>query len=631
MPAGRKPLLIFDGDCGFCRAWIARWRRLTGDRVEYATYQDVAEDFPEIPRERFTRAVQLIEPDGTRFEAAEAVFRSLAHAPGQGAWLALYQHAPLFAPFSEWCYRRVAKHRPAFERLTRMLWGGALVPPGERLTQWLFVRLLGVIFAIAFLSLAVQITGLIGRTGILPVHEYLNSVRTQLGADATRFAPTLCWLWDGDTALRAMAWGGVACSMLLAAGVLPPVTLALSCVLYLSLVSAGQEFMWFQWDGLLLETGVLALFLTPWRWFSTPYAVPPPARAGRWLTRWLLFRLMFSSGIAKWLSGDPTWRSFTALDYHYLTQPLPPWSAWYAYGLPHAFQRLSVGFMFAVELIAPLLLFAPRRPRLLAAGSIAFIQLLMMASGNYGFFNLLSLLLCLSAIDDGVWPLRGFARREAAPADVAAAPRVGVRSPWAPARAFAAVTLFGLSLVPLFRTLHWGGVLPRPLVALERSIASLRMVNAYGLFAVMTTTRHEIVIEGSRDGREWSAYEFPFKPGDTRRRPPFVIGHMPRLDWEMWFAALDDYRRESWFLSFCKRLLQGAPAARSLLAHDPFPDQPPRFLRAIVYDYGFTTASERRESRAWWTRQPLGLYCPVLTLEAGHLAAVAAPGGESQP
>ena len=450
MPPAGKPLLIFDGECGFCRAWIERWRAITGDRVEYAASQQVAERFPEIPRERFARAVQLIEPDGTRYEAAEAVFRSLAHASGNGAWLALYRHAPLFAPISEWSYRVVAGHRPVFEKLTRVLWGARVVPPGSRLTQWLFMRLLGVVFAIAFLSLAVQITGLIGHTGILPIHDYLDAVRTQLGPRAIWFAPTLCWFWSSDAALRALAWGGAACSLLLAAGVLPPVTLALACVGYLSLTSAGQDFMWFQWDGLLLETGVLALFLAPWRWLSHPRTDPPPARAGRWLLRWLLVRLMFSSGAAKWLSGDPNWRSFRALDYHYQTQPLPPWTAWYMHHLPHVFQRASVGFMFAIELGAPLLLFAPRRPRLLAAGGIALLQCLMLASGNYGFFNLLALLLCLSALDDGIWPLRRFARRrgepEPATAD-ASAPSLrpvpdGAMRAATGARTFAAAALF---------------------------------------------------------------------------------------------------------------------------------------------------------------------------------------------
>jgi predicted DCC family thiol-disulfide oxidoreductase YuxK len=619
MPPGAKPLLIFDGDCGFCRAWIARWQRVIGDRLDVAPYQQVAERFPEIPRERFARAVQLVMPDGAHFEAAEAVFRSLALAPGQGAPLALYRHVPLFAPISEWCYRVIADHRPAFERLTRLLWGRTLVPPGERLTSWLLMRILGLIFAVAFLSLAVQVTGLIGHSGILPVRDYLDSVRTQLGPGATWFAPTLCWFWNSDAALRALAWGGFACSMLLAAGVLPPVTLTLSCVGYLSLVSAGQDFMWFQWDGLLLETGVLALFLAPWRWLSRPWTDPRPAPAGRWLLRWLLLRLMFSSGAAKWLSGDPNWRSFSALDYHYQTQPLPPWTAWYAHHLPHAFQRFSVGVMFAAELIAPLLLFAPRRLRLLGAAGIAFIQLLMMATGNYGFFNLLSLLLCLSALDDGVWPISRFVPLQA--------PANDSRRAWSLGSAAVAAVLFVLSLVPFLATLHLGAVIPSPLVAVDRSIAPLRVVNSYGLFAVMTTERHEIEIQGSSDGSEWKTYAFRYKPGDVMRRPGFVIGHMPRLDWQMWFAAMDDFRREHWFLAFCRRLLEGAPATRALLAHDPFPDGPPRFLRAVVYDYRFTRAAERAQGGAWWSRQPLGLYCPVLTLEDGRLVGLSPPEG----
>ncbi|MGH7741825.1 MAG: lipase maturation factor family protein, partial [Candidatus Eiseniibacteriota bacterium] len=315
MPSAGKPLLIFDGDCGFCRAWIERWRRITGELVEYAPYQEIAGQFPDIPKQRFARAVQLVTADGERFEAAEAVFRSLAYAPGAGLGLALYRHLPLFAPISEWCYRRVASHRPVFEKLTRALWGRHLVPPGTSLTMWLFMRLLGLVFAVAFLSLAVQINGLIGHTGILPVRDYLDSVKMQLGPRAYSFAPTLCWIWNSDAALSALAIGGAVSSLLLAAGVLPPLTLTLSLIGYLSLTSAGQDFMWFQWDGLLLETGLLALFLAPWRWWSSAWSNPQPARAGRWLLRWLLVRLMFSSGMAKWLSGDPAWRSFSALNF----------------------------------------------------------------------------------------------------------------------------------------------------------------------------------------------------------------------------------------------------------------------------------------------------------------------------
>ena len=618
-----RPLLVFDGDCGFCRAWIERWRRTIGDRLEVAPYQEVADRFPDIPRERFARAVQLVLPDGSHFEAAEAVYRSLALAPGGGAPLTLYRHVPLFAPASEWCYRLIAGHRPAFERLTRALWGRHLVPPGERVTQWLYLRLLGVVFMVAFLSLAVQITGLIGSSGILPVRDYLSAVRAQLGPDAFRFAPTVCWWWNGDAALRMLAWGGVVISGLLAAGVAPPVTLLLACADYLSLTSAGQEFMWFQWDGLLLEAGVLALFLAPWRPFSRPSRDPAPSRAGRLLTRWLLFRLMFSSGAAKWLSGDPTWRHFTALDFHYQTQPLPPWTAWYAHHLPHAFQALSVGLMFAVELGAPILLFAPRRLRLIGAGAIAFIQLLMMASGNYGFFNLLSIVLCLSALDDAVWPMSLLARRfrDTAPVGAPAPPPARRRG-----AGVVAVAMLVLSLVPFAETLHLARAIPAPLVAVDRWMGPLRAVNSYGLFAVMTTSRHEIEIQGSADGREWRTYEFRYKPGDLARRPRFVIGHMPRLDWEMWFAALDDFRHEHWFLAFCHRLLDGQRGARSLLAGDPFPETPARYLRAVVYDYRFTSPAERKENGDWWSRQPLGLYCPILTIEDGRMVGLSPPG-----
>ena len=604
-------MLLWDGTCAFCRRWIERWRRATGDAVDYATYQEEASRFPERPRERFERAVQLVEPDGRWSEGAEAVFRSLAHG-GRGGPLWLYRFLPGFAPTSRWCYRVVAGHRPSFDRLTCWIWGDHVVPPGNAFTTWLFFRLLAAIYAVAFLSLWVQILGLAGSHGILPARDTLQAIRQYAGAGRFWLLPTLCWISASDGFLVTLCGAGTVLAVLLAAGVAPLLTAALAWVVYLSLATVCRDFLWFQWDALLLEAGFLAIFLAPRRWWSHPRRDPPPPTAARGLMRWLLFRLMFSSGAVKLTSGDPTWHNLTALRYHYQTQPLPPWPAWFAHQLPPWFQTFSCAMLFAIEGIAPFFLFTPRRIRFAAAGAIAVLQVLISITGNYSFFNLLTLALCLLVLDDGVWP-----RAWRPSADSASVVPYRSSLGW-----ILAAAVFLTSLVPTLDALHWPTDWLGPFNTTYRLASPFRVVDRYGLFAVMTTERPEIILEGSDDGRTWRTYEFRWKPGDPKRRPEFVAPHQPRLDWQMWFAALSDFRREPWFLSFCQRLLEGSKPVTALLAFDPFPKAPPRFLRAVVYDYRFTDAAERRRGGAWWRREPKGLYCPVLALEGGRLVAV---------
>jgi predicted DCC family thiol-disulfide oxidoreductase YuxK len=627
-----KPLLIYDGECSFCRAWIARWRRVIGDRIDYAPYQDAAARVPTIPRERFAHAVHLIEPDGRHSQGAEAVFRSLAQAPGHGWPLGLYRSLPGFAAASEWCYRIVARHRPAFDRLTARIWGPHLVPPGETLTAWIFQRVLGVTYLIAFISLWTQIEGLVGSHGIVPAQGALESIRANYGPIRYWFLPTLAWIDASDGALRALCAAGSLLSLLLVAGIAPIASLAGCWALYLSLATVGQVFLWFQWDGLLLETGFLALFLAPWRWWSRPGSDPPPSRLALAMLRWLLFRLMFSSAVVKLASGDASWHDLTALQYHYQTQCLPTWIAWYAHQLPPWFQRLSAGTMFVVEGLVPFLIVAPRRIRFAAGAAMVGLQALIVLTGNYGFFNLLAVALCLLLLDDGVWPWRWRAAREARMAAALAgdlpsgggggadAARPG-RWPAGVLRPVLAALLV-LSLVPVIEAARaptgWLGPVP----TVFRFVSPFRTVNRYGLFSIMTTQRREIVLEGSDDGAHWREYAFRWKPGDVGRRPAFVAPHMPRLDWQMWFAALSNYQNEPWFLALCGRVLEGSPSVLGLLAGNPFPTAPPHYLRAVVYEYRFTDAAGRRATGAWWRRERMGLYCPVLVLEDGRLRPV---------
>jgi hypothetical protein len=312
---------------------------------------------------------------------------------------------------------------------------------------------------------------------------------------------------------------------------------------------------------------------------------------------------MFSSGWVKLASGDPTWRNLSALRFHYETQPLPTAIAWFLHQAPPWFQTVSAVFLFFVELVVPFLFFAPRRLRLFAFRATVLLQLLIAASGNYGFFNLLALALALLLVDDQSLP-----RRWRRAAEAAAGPRLAwTRAVLVPV---ACVALFASS-IEFAATLDRALPLPQTVVAAARRIDALRSFNRYGLFMVMTTERPEILIEGSDDGAAWRPYEFRWKPGGVARRPRFVAPHQPRLDWQMWFAALGSPEENPWLVHFLGRLLEGSPEVEGLLAANPFPDHPPRYVRATLYDYQFTDAAERRRSGAWWRRRPLGLYGPV--------------------
>jgi hypothetical protein len=467
--------------------------------------------------------------------------------------------------------------------------------PGHAVTRRLLLAGLGACYVAAFASLAVQITGLVGADGILPNTRWFQALAER--PDVGFFdLPSLCW-GDGcgDAALLALAWGGALAGLLLAAGVLPWLSAFVAYACYLSLCGAGQLFLGYQWDGLLLEAGFLALLLAP------PAALTPrsaawrsePPRLALWLFRWLLFRLVWSSGLVKLTSGDATWWDLTALCFHYETQPLPVWTSWWLHQLPLPLQQLSTALALAAELLLPLGIFAPRRVRLAAGIGIALLMLCIGASGNYGFFNLLTVVLCLALLDDAALPSRW---RNAA----------GAPAPRAHARAVAAVAALYLllSLATLGLTLDRGGALREPLVVLYRLQAGFKLSSPYGLFAVMTTERPEVAVEGTRDGVSWQAYAFRWKPGDPQRAPRFAGFHMPRLDWQLWFAALEGAGQVRWLRSFAAQLLRASPEVLALLAVDPFAGEQPVAVRVRVDDYRFTDLATRRATGDWWRITP---------------------------
>ncbi len=490
------------------------------------------------------------------------------------------------------------------------------MPAPERpcfaLSRALFLRLLGVVYGVAFLSLAPQLPGLVGSEGLLPAAAYLERVYEVQGAEAYYRLPTLLWLWPGDGLLLGLCWAGVALSAAAVAGIAPIATFAGLWLCYLSLTVAGQDFLSFQWDVLLLEAGLLAVVYSPPGWRLALGSASEPGAAARWLVWGLAFKLTFLSGITKLLSGDETWWGLTALRYHYETQPIPTWLGWYAHQAPAWIATLSTAVMFAIELAAAFVILLPprfRRVRLTGFALLCLLQALIALTGNYGFFNLLTVVLYLSLLDDAtlrrVLPGLGAHRSKPAPArgdslGPRAAPSLGRRA----AVGVLAAVLATLSAYTFVREIRRPDPMPEWSASAFGWVAPFRSVNGYGLFRSMTVERPEIVVEGSADGITWTEYPFRWKPGDPNRAPGFVQPHMPRLDWQMWFAALGPRAEAHWLFPLAGHLLDPSPPVLSLLDEDnnPFPDEPPRFVRLVLYDYRFTTLAGGAGD-AWWRRE----------------------------
>lgn len=487
----------------------------------------------------------------------------------------------------------------------RIFVGSASGPSTYFLSRWLFLRGLGIVYLLVFLSFSVQLEGLIGSNGILPAAAYMDAIWDKLGVVGVWTFPTLCWISADDVFLRLLCNGGVVLSICLILGLLPVPSLIGLWALYLSLSTVSRTFLGYQWDTFILEVGLLAILLAPGQIITSLSRAPQPSRLAVWMCHWLLFRLMLSAGLVKLTSGDMTWRDLTALDYHYWTQPIPNPLAWYAHQLPQWFQKVSVAGTLVIETIIPFAIFGPRRVRFVACAATVLLMSVIAATGNYCFFNILAIVLCVLLLDDHF--LRCFL------------PRRWRNLPDRPRRhsatnhicvVVAAVVIIPLSLIQMKpRVFHLN------LTDVEQRIyrwtAPYRSVNGYGLFANMTTSRPEIVVEGSNNRKDWKVYEFKWKPGALDRRPPQVAPHQPRIDWQMWFEALNWQRGgkpKEWFRSFIVRLLEGTPEVLDLLAHNPFPEEPPKYIRAVVYDYEFTSEAEYAETGNWWRRTHRGVY-----------------------
>jgi len=526
---------------------------------------------------------------------------------------------------------------------------------GWLISRWLFLRAMGLIYFSAFFALLFQVKGLIGTHGLLPAAQYLEGGRN-LGVMRFWVAPTLLWISSGNHMLMGLMWAGLIASVLLVVNVWPRAMLVVCFLCYLSFVGAAQEFANYQSDGMLLEAGFLSLFLAP------PGLLPgwgtwrPPMRAAIVLLLWEWFRIYFESGVVKLMSGDPTWRNLTAMYEYYQNGPLPTWVGWYAEQLlPLGFQKFAAGATLVMELVLVWMAFLPRPWRIACGVIVTVWQVGVIATANYAFLNYLVLVLGILLLDDRA--LRRFVparwqRGLPDPADASgprlrdlletdAAPALSVTSTETqpspePVRApssFASVhwAVSGIVLmwiayaatVPMIRMFVHELPLPAPPIA---ALEPFRIANQYGLFAVMTPHRYEIEFQGSNDGQSWTAYPFRYKPQDVCERPRIYAPYQPRFDWNLWFASLGPWIQDPLVPRTEQMLLENNTDVLGLFRANPFAAARPKYVRAVLYQYWFSTPEEKRTHGVWWRRELLGTYAPTLVLGPdGKLGIVEEP------
>jgi len=513
--------------------------------------------------------------------------------------------------------------------------------------RWIFLRALGLIYFSAFLSLVFQVCGLIGPAGILPAGEYLQAVATSVGHARYWYAPTLLWFTASSRMLSGLCWTGLFASVLVTFNIWPRGMLAVCFVCFISFVSAASAFSGYQSDGMLLEAGFISLFFAPPGWRPGLGRWHLPVRASMFLLLWEWFRIYFESGVAKIASGDPAWRNFTAMDDYYQNGPLPTWIGWYVQHFPHWFHAATAFGTLALELVLVWMLFLPRPWRIVCFLIVTPWQIAIILTANYTFLNYLVLVLGFLLLDDRFlvqflargWKER-FVSTARATAESGAGPAPSVEASAAEKNlgrawtnqlptpfTFLRIAITGVVFAWLFYVstvgmlwMIWPGLpLPAtPVAALE----PFRIAERYGLFAVMTRGRYEIEFQGSADGQNWVSYPFRFKPQDPSKAPGIYAPYQPRFDWNLWFASLGDWRSNPIVPSTEERLLTGSAEVLSLFAANPFPHEPPRQVRVLIWQYWFTTPLEKRAQGLWWRRELLGLYAPTVEREPNGKIAV---------
>lgn len=485
--------------------------------------------------------------------------------------------------------------------------------PTYWLTRFMLLRLLGLVYAVAFLVAVNQIVPLIGTHGLLPADLYFRKVGFALGSNWHGFLrlPSVFWFWHSDGALLTVAWVGLILSLVVLAGYANAPLLFVLWALYLSIVHAGQDWYGYGWEIQLTETGFLAMFLCPLL-DMRPFPRRPPPLPVIVLFRWLIFRIMLGAGLIK-IRGDKIWRNATALYYHFETQPIPgPLSRWFSF-LPRVLLRLGVWFNWLAELVAPLFVFWPRIGRHIAGVIIVAFQLTLILSGNLSFLNWLTMVPALACFDDGLWAriLPGWlVRRANAAAAVAEESKAMTVTAWV---ATAVVCLFSIQpALNLFSASQ----------QMNASYDPLELVNTYGAFGSVGQQRYNIVFEGTDDdttgGRaRWRPYVYKYLPTLPGEAPKQIAPYQPHLDWQMWFAAMGTPGEYPWTYNLVWKLLHNDPATLSLFAANPFSGQPPRYVRAVLYIYKFAKPGNPRH--LWWTRQKLGDWLPPLSADNKQL------------
>jgi hypothetical protein len=505
--------------------------------------------------------------------------------------------------------------------------------PRYWLTRFLILRLLGLVYLVAFLGLAFQARPLIGHHGLLPADLYLERVADHFGTRTDGFlqVPSLFWIGISDTALTALAWTGVGLSLLLLAGFANGLHLIVLWALYMSFLHIGQDWYGYGWEIQLLETGFLSIFFVPLL-DPRPFPKRPPPVALIWLYRWLIFRIMLGAALIK-LRGDPCWRDLTCLYYHYETQPIPNPLSRYIHFMPHWFHKGGVLYNYLAELVAPWWIWGDGIPaamrwtgetasavargsrlvRHAAGGIMLLLQVTLILSGNLSFLNYLTIVPILACFDDSLLR-RVLPKRLVARADRAAAE--GVASPVQRAAAILLVALVAyLSIAPVQNLISREQ-------AMNTSFDRLDLVNTYGAFGSVGEERYQLVFEGTSDAvltdaTVWKEYPYKYQPGDVMRRPPVVAPYQPRLDWAVWFAAMSSYERYPWTLHVLWKLLHNDPGMLSLMGGNPFRGAPPRFVRARIYRYAFAPIGN--PEGAWWRREFLREWLPPLSADNPQL------------
>jgi lipase maturation factor 1 len=554
-------------------------------------------------------------------------------------------------------------------------------PPGYLLSRWLFLRALGVIYFSAFYSLVFQIRGLLGPDGLLPAGEYLKQVASAMsGAARYWYAPTLLWFGSGDHALLALCWAGMIASVLLILNLWPRMMLLICFALFLSFVSAAQDFSGYQSDGMLLTAGFVSLLFAPGGLRPRFGEDEPASRGSRFLLLVLWLTIYFESGLAKFFGGDPSWRDLTAMDQYYQNGPLPTWIGWYAHQLPHWFHAATVVFTLVTELLIVWMAFLQQRFRIICFWTVTAMQIGIILTANYAFLNYIVLALGVLLLDDrylaqffpesrckavrenlkcepcaqvereaGATELLsinggfGDAASEAVTDAALLSPvaETAAKGTWTKTArlVFSNAALWATALILLWllygnayivlSRIGMGGLLPPGPVAL---LEPFRVVSPYGLFGRMTWKRYEVEFQGSDDGQNWTPYSFRYKPQDPSKAPGIYAPYQPRFDWNLWFASLGYWKENPWVLRCEELLLQGDPDVEGLFAFNPFPKGPPKEIRAVLWQYWFADRSAKRATGVWWRREYLGLFAPSLErLPGGNLEITAFPQSLPEP